>query len=114
MESGECRFHWVADNGDLLVLMHAIRVGLSVRHVVSEVVEKERDEGFQFWLRFEFGKSGNPHAHGLNFVRGNPPFESVVQDEETRQQLIDAGHHEAADLRTWEEAENALFDFYSS
>ena len=110
----DARFQWTADNSDLVVLMHAIRVELNVRHVMSEVVEKEDDSDFQFWLRFEFGSSGNPHGHGLNYVKGNPSFESVVADEEMRQQLIEAGHHEAADLQTWEEAEKHLARFYTS
>ena len=50
----------------------------------------------------------------MNYVRGNPSFECVVQDEEMRAQLMNVGHHEAADLQTWEEAENALAEFYSS
>jgi len=110
----DARFQWTADNSDLVVLMHAIRVELNVRHVMSEVVEKEDDSDYQFWLRFEFGSSGNPHGHGLNYVKGNPSFESVVADEEMREELIEDGHHEAADLQTWEEAEKALAEFYTS
>ena len=110
----DARFQWTADNSDLVVLMHALRVELNVRHVISEVVEKDKDSDFQFWLRFEFGSSGNPLGHGLNYVKGNPSFESVVADEEMREQLIQAGHHEAADLQTWADAEKALADFYSS
>jgi hypothetical protein len=94
--------------------MHAIRVELNVRYVMSEVVERDTDCDFQYWLRFEFGTNGNPHAHGLNYVRGNPSFESVVADEKMREDLMAAGHHEAGDLRTWDEAEQALAEFYKS
>ncbi len=110
----DARFQWTADNSDLVVLLHAIRVELNVRHVMSEIVEKQFLSDYQFWLRFEFGDGGNPHAHGLNYVKGNPSFESVVADEEMREQLIEAGHHEAADLQTWEQAEKALAEFYTS
>ena len=110
----DARFQWTADNSDLVVLLHAIRVELNVRHVMSEIVEKQFLSDYQFWLRFEFGDGGNPHAHGLNYATGNPSFESVVADEEMREQLIEAGHHEAADLQTWEQTEKALAKFYTS
>ena len=89
----DARFHWTAGNADIVVLMHAIRVELNVRYAMSEVVAKEDERDFQFWLRFEFGTSGNPHAHGLNYVRGNPPFENVVADEDMRRTLMEAGYH---------------------
>ena len=38
----DARFQWTADNSDLVVLMHAIREELNVRHVMSEVVDKEK------------------------------------------------------------------------
>ena len=110
----DARFHWTADNADLVVLMHAIRVELNVRYVMSHIVPCQQERDFQYWLRFEFGSNGNPHAHGLNYVRGNPSFESVVADEEMRQKLVESGHHEAGDLKTWNEAERALADFYKS
>ena len=82
----DARFHWTADNADLVVLMHAIRVELNVRYVMSQIVPCQQERDFQYWLRFEFGSNGNPHAHGLNYVRGNPSFESVVADQEMRHQ----------------------------
>ena len=58
----DARFHWTADNADLVVLMHAIRVELNVRYVMSHIVPCQQERDFQYWLRFEFGSNGNPHA----------------------------------------------------
>ena len=72
------RCNWVLDNPDIVVTLHAIRVELLVRCVMSHVVPEDELEPFLYWLRFEFGQSGNPHAHGLTYVSGNPEFDLVV------------------------------------
>ena len=64
-------------------------------------------------MRFEFGASGNPHAHGLNYVQGNPSFECVVENEEQREALIAAQYPGAGNFRTRDEATEKLADFYS-
>ncbi len=95
--------------------MHALRVELLVRHVMSDIVPPDEDFPFQYWLRFEWGPGGNPHAHGKCHVDGNPTFEHVVTDEETRLALIAQHHAEALKLRTKTEAEcelGNLFDAY--
>ena len=63
------------DNADIVVFMHALRVELLVELVMKYMVEPNDAEPFFYWLRFEFGASGNPHARGLNYVHGNPSFE---------------------------------------
>ena len=67
---------------------------------------------FHYWLRFEYGSGGNPRAHGMCYVAGNPAFECVVADEETRARLVAERHHDAAELQTHQEAARALAEFY--
>ena len=98
--------------------MHALRVELLVNYVMRRIVPETEAEPFQYWLRFEFGtNTGNPHAHGMTYVAGNPNFECVVADEEARAKLLARKHPEVLgqtlhDLRTWEEAEADLASFY--
>ena len=64
--------------------MHALRVELLVNYVMRNVVPEEAAWPFLYWLRFEFGASGNPHAHGVNYVARNPAFETIVEDAATK------------------------------
>ena len=82
---------WSKDHADIVVFIHALKVELTVQHIMRLVVHETGYEPFQYWLRFEFGTStGNPHAHGMAYAAGNPHFDSVVADEETRQRLLSA------------------------
>ena len=85
---------WSKDHADIVVFMHAVKVELTVQHIMRLVVHETDHEPFQYWLRFEFGtNTGNPHAHGMAYAAGNPHFDSVVADEETRQRLLSAKKH---------------------
>ena len=106
------RYHWVLDNPDLVAVMHAIRVELTVRYVMHNVVPSDETDPFLYWLRFEWGSNGNPHAHGQIYVKGNPSFEHVAKDAETRAQLIEAGYPDAYSMSTREEAEQQLGKYY--
>ena len=104
---------WSKDHADIVVFMHALKVELTVQHIMRLVVHETDHEPFQYWLRFEFGtNTGNPHAHGMAYAAGNPHFDSVVADEDTRQRLLSAKKH-IEDLTTWSEAETKLADYYS-
>ena len=105
-----CR--WVLDNPDVVAMMHAIRVELITRYVTAHVVPESEVEPFQYWLRFEFGENGNPHAHGECYVSGNPVFENVLRDESARQELKDAGRHDVDNWKTWEQAETEIAAFF--
>ena len=107
------RCNWVLDNPDIVVTLHAIRVELLVRCVMSHVVPEDELEPFLYWLRFEFGQNGNPHAHGVAYVAGNPEFDLIVKDAATRDALAAKYIQEAADLRTWDEAPAEVADFYN-
>ena len=108
----DSRCEFVANNADIVSMIHALRVELLVRHVMSEIVPPDDAQPFQYWLRFEYGQSGNPHAHGQAYVAGNPNFDLVVADAETKEKLLNEGHPDAADLRTRDEAEDELADFF--
>ena len=56
------RCEWVLHHPDLVVQLHALRVEILVRDVMAHIIP--------YWLRFEFGKNGNPHAHGQCYVSG--------------------------------------------
>ena len=79
---------------------------------MCNVVPQSDEEPFQYWLRFEFGASGNPHAHGMSFVSGNPHFENVLRDEEARRQLLASGRQDVEHLQTWAQAEVELSKFF--
>ena len=82
---------WSKDHADIVVFMHALKVELTVQHIMRLVVPETDLEPFQYWLRFEFGtNTGNPPAHGMAYAAGNPHFDCVVADEETRQRLLEA------------------------
>jgi hypothetical protein len=74
------RCAFVLDNPDIVATIHAIRVELNVRYVMSVIVPTQADQPFQFWLRFEWGKDGNPHTHGQNWVPNNPYIDKVYKD----------------------------------
>ena len=104
--SDRCR--WVQDNPDSVAVMHAIRVELNVKYVIQRVVKTSKQHPFKYFVRFEWGSGGNPHAHGQAYAADNPDFEYVVEDEETKQQLIADGYPDARKLRTRREAELQL------
>ena len=58
------------------------------------------------------GKNCNPHAHGQNYVEGNPTFENIVLDDDAKQALIKAGYPEARNLKTKDTCEKELGQFY--
>ena len=43
---------------------------------------------------------------------GNPSYECIVEDDDTRQEMIEHGHSEAYRLKTKVEAEKALGEFF--
>jgi len=104
---------WVRENPDIVAFVHALRVELQVRLLMSEVVPPEPQAPFQFWLRFEYGANGNPHAHGLCYVPKNPAFESVVADADTRETLLQSGRRDAIRLRTVQEATRDIAAFFA-
>ena len=67
---------------------------------------------FLYWLRFEFGQSGNPHAHGLTYVAGNPEFDLVVKSKEALEELIKQDHPDVAEMWLEEEAEAHVSEFF--
>ena len=113
----EARCQWVLDNPDLVATMHALRVELNVRYVMSDVVPADPQRPFQYWLRFEFGKGGNPHAHGLCYVPGNPESDLVVRDAAALERMLRERERQRLgpqdrDLRTWAEAQRQVAEFY--
>ena len=104
---------WVRENPDIVAFVHALRVELQVRLLMSEIVPPEPQAPFQFWLRFEYGSNGNPHAHGLCYVPRNPAFESVVADAATRDRLLQSGRRDAVRLRTMQEATRDIASFFA-
>ena len=106
------RCEWALNNPDIVVVMHAIRVELLITHVMQHIVSPLDSELFQYWVRFEFGHSGNPHAHGKCYVAGNPRFDEVLSDEEQREILREAGREDVDSLRTWAQAEKTVSDFF--
>ena len=60
---------WSKDHADIVLFMHALKVELTVQHIMRLVVHETDHEPFQYWLRFEFGtNTGNPHAHGMAYA----------------------------------------------
>ena len=53
--SSRCK--WVLDNPDITVVMHAISVELTLRKVMPYIIPCTDKEPFQYWLRFEWGKT---------------------------------------------------------
>ena len=101
----ERRRQWVMDNADIVAVLHAVRVELLVRQVMIHIVPESELEPFLYWLRFEWGSNGNPHAHGLAFVAGNPYFEQVLRDEAQREELRSKGRRDVDLMEMWEQAE---------
>ena len=108
--TGRCR--WVLDNPDLVSVIHAIRVELTVRYVMENVVPSDDENPFLFWLRFEWGSNGNPHAPGQVYVKGHPSFEHVTKDDASKEDLVRRGYPNASELDTEEQAATKLGDFY--
>ena len=104
----DTRVRWVLDNPDIAAFLHALRVELNVRYVMANIVHCDDEEPFQYWLRYEWGSNGNPHAHGQVYVTRNPNFECLIPDEETRQLLIDAKYQNAKKLKAKEEEQYQL------
>jgi len=67
------------DNPDIVCFLHALRVGLIVRLVMPAIVPHSHVAPFQYWVRFEEGSGGNPHAHGLSYAAGNPSISGLRQ-----------------------------------
>jgi hypothetical protein len=111
-EAMQDRCLWVVNNPDIVATLHAVRVEVLMHYGMSNVVPPENGRPFLHWLRFEWGSNGNPHAHGLCYVAGNPHFDAVVKDAEERQRFIAAGHPDAFDMRSREEAELDCGRFY--
>ena len=103
---------WVRENPDIVAFVHALRVELQVRLLMSHVVPPEPQAPFQFWFRFEYGSNGNPHAHGLCYVPRNPAFECVVADDAARDRMLRDGRRDAARLRTMQEATRDIAAFF--
>ena len=76
-ERRRLRTQWCFDHPDLVCLLHALRVELLVRMVMPCVVPTSEAQPFQYWVRFEEGQSGNPHAHGLCYAAGNPTLTGI-------------------------------------
>ena len=76
-------------------------------------VVTDNGDPFLHWLRFEWGKNGNPHAHGLAYVSGNPHFDAVVKSVEERQKLVELQIPQAEAFKTFEEAETECAHFYN-
>ena len=87
-EARRFRCDWVANHADIVAAVHVFRVELQVRYVMRDIIPCAPEEPFLFWFRVEWGVNGNPHAHGQSYVSGNPTFECVVHDEETRQAML--------------------------
>ena len=71
------RFQWCLDNPDLVCFLHALRVELIVKLVMSAIVPTSEAHPFQYWVRFEEGPGGNPHAHLLNYAANNPSISGL-------------------------------------
>ena len=108
----EKRCAWVTNNPDIVVTLHAIRVELLLHYVMQHIVPLDDASPFLYWLRFEFGQSGNPHAHGLSYVPGNPEFDLIVKDAQAKAAFLQRQHLDAEDMRTWAEVETEIANFY--
>ena len=76
-------------------------------------VVTDNGDPFLHWLRFEWGQNGNPHAHGLGYVSGNPHFDAVVKSVEERERLVKLQIPQAEAFRTFQEAETECSHFYN-
>ena len=80
---------------------------------MSGIVPPDLHQPFQYWLRFEWGSNGNPHAHGQAYAANNPKFENITTDEDTKKQLIETGYPEARNMLTKDRAESALGHYFA-
>ena len=80
---------------------------------MSKIVPTKEDTDFLYWLRFEWGKNGNPHAHGLAYVPGNPYFDRILRDEAQREELLKKGYA-VATKETWDQAEAKIANFFDN
>ena len=108
----EKRCNWVLSNPDIVLLLHVIRVEILVNYVMQHIVPPDEAKPFQYWLRFEFGQGGNPHAHGLTYVPGNPEFDLVVENMEALNAAKAADHPDLAEMVLEEEAGKDVADFF--
>ena len=99
----ETRARWVLDNPDIVAFVHALRVEVNVRYVMAHVVHATEEQPFLYWLRYEWGSNGNPHAHGQAYVANTPNFECIIPDAETKQRLIELGYPKASQHKLKEE-----------
>ena len=115
-EAATARCVWALDNPDLVVMLHALRVELIVNYVMRHVVPPDDAEPFLYWLRFEWGKNGNPHTHGQCYVHDNPYFEGVLENETVRNNLRALGRSdvELSQFKTWTEVETRMSDFFNA
>lgn len=107
------RCQWVLDNPDIVAVLHAIGVEMCLRQVMPHIIPCTKKQPFQYWLRFEWGKNGNPHCHGQGYTAENPTFENITLDAETKKQLIEAGFPDARNLKLKEECESDLGNYFS-
>ena len=81
---------------------------------MPHIVPPDDANPFHYWLRFEFGQSGSPHAHGLAYVNGNPQFDLIVRDMEALEALQKANHPDLAEVRLQVEATRGVADFFDA
>ena len=112
-ESFPTRCLWVVNNPDIVATIHAIRVELIVTILMSEIVPGDAAQPFSYWLRFEWGKNGNPHTHGQAWVPGNPRLDKVFKDAATRTKYQTEHPDDSIYYPTWDEAEQTLCQFFT-
>ena len=125
-ESRSRRVKWCYDHPDMVCFLHALRVELLVRMVMPAIVPTSSTQPFHYWVRFEEGLSGNPHAHGLAYAAGNPSLcgvesrtrraEAEMPEEDRRAQMANELSKYFGDLASeWHPAKdqggNELYDF---
>ena len=128
--SRQLRFQWSLDNPDIVCYLHALRVELLVHLVMPAIVPTSRVAPFQYWVRFEEGSGGNPHAHGLSYAAGNPSISGLRQsiekegsDGDLAEESVQVENEARADLARFfkclssewhpakDEGGNQLYDF---
>ena len=63
-------------------------------------------------MRFEFGQSGNPHAHGLTYVADNLELDLVVKNQEALDAAIKNDHPDVAEMLLEADAEKEVAKFF--
>ena len=79
---------------------------------MGNMVPHSDKQPFLYWLRFEWGSNGNPHAHGQAYAKGNPKFENIAASSEAKQDLINAGYPDARNLVIKEDAGRNLVQYF--